>query len=336
MKAATVHVSAVSAIRAALLAVLLLAVTGRAASGAGFEWELVSYQGRDYITKESIHEFYRFATLRTEGNTIRFTAPTLEMTATEGKQDLFINNVRFILSYPVIRYNGRTLFSRIDLAKLIDPVLRPNYIRTARPFHTVVIDAGHGGHDSGARGILGVEKNYALDLALVLRESLMKRGYTVRMTRSSDKFLTLEERVQYANSVPDSIFISLHFNSGQRDAHGIETYALSPQGTNSTDKGQRMTDGQFLSGNRLDSENIALATAVHASVLHKIPLVDRGIKRARWTVLTGIERPAILFEGGFISNSAECRKVATQGHRVQLAEAIADAVNNYRTALLGR
>ena len=301
-----------------------------------FEWELVNYEGRDYVTKESVHEFYRFQNLRSEGNTVWFTAPTLEMKATEGRQDLHINNVRFVLSYPVIRYNGRTLFSRLDLAKLIDPVLRPSYIHTAKPFHTIVIDPGHGGHDGGTRGVLGLEKDYALKLGLELRNSLIKRGYSVRMTRNSDKFLSLDERVRYANSVPDSVFISIHFNSGKSDAHGIETYALSPQGASSTHKRSRSSDGQFLEGNRLDSENIALATAIHASVLHKIPAVDRGIKRARWTVLTGIERPAILFEGGFITNSSEARRVATQSHRTIMADAIADAITNYRAALLGR
>lgn len=319
---------------AVLMAFAALAITSPEAGA--FEWELVSYQGRDYVTKESIHQFYRFQNLRSEGETVWFTAPTLEMKATEGKQDLYINNVRFVLSYPVIRYNGRTLFSRLDLAKLIDPVLRPSYIHTAKPFHTVVIDPGHGGHDPGARGVLGPEKNYALKLALELRNSLIERGYSVRMTRDTDKFLSLEERVRYANSVEDSVFVSVHFNSGKSDAHGIETYALSPQGASSTYKGSRSTDAELLSGNRLDSENIALATAVHASVLHRIPAVDRGIKRARWTVLTGIERPAILFEGGFITNSSECSKVSTQSYRTTMAEAIAEAITNYRAALLGR
>jgi N-acetylmuramoyl-L-alanine amidase len=319
-----------------LLAGIALALAGFSQAAAAFEWELVKYQGRDYVTKESVHEFYRFQNLRSEGNTVRFLAPTLEMKAIEGKQDLYINNVRFILSYPVIRYNGRTLFSRLDLAKVIDPVLRPSYIRTANPFRTVVIDPGHGGHDPGARGVLGREKDYALKLGLELRESLVKRGYTVRMTRSDDRFLSLDQRVRFANDTADSIFISLHYNSGQRDAHGIETYALSPQGTSSTHKRARASDGQFLSGNKLDSENIALATAVHASVLHKIPAVDRGIKRARWTVLTGIKRPAILFEGGFITNSGECRKVSTESHRKEMAEAIAAAVSNFRAAMQGK
>lgn len=325
-----------AAARSLIRVATILCAAGLAGKAAAFEWELVSYQGRDYVTKESIHKFYRFETLSMNGNTVTFRSPTLEMKSTAGKQDLYINSVRFILSYPVIKYNGKVLFSRLDLAKLIDPVLRPSYIGTAKSFRTVVIDAGHGGHDPGALGTLGNEKDFALMLAMELKSSLVKRGFTVELTRSTDKFLTLSQRVAIANGVPDSIFISLHFNSGQSSAHGIETFALSPHGSSSTYTRPRTTDSEMFSGNRLDSENIALATAVHASVLHKIPAVDRGIKRARWAVLTGINRPAILFEGGFVSNSTECRKIASPAYRRQLSEAIATAVLNYRAALQGR
>lgn len=306
-------------------------------SADGFEWKLTKHRGRDYVTVQSIHEFYRFQNLDVGGKEVRFRSPTLEMRATVGKQDLFINNVRFILSYPVIESGGKVLISRLDLAKLIDPVLRPSYIDTAEMFDTVVVDAGHGGHDSGATGAMGKEKDFALKLAHELRSSLQRRGFKVKMTRSSDRFLTLNERVRYANGVPGSIFVSLHFNSGRSEAKGIETFALSPQGASSTYKSPRSTDARNFSGNRRDSENIALATAIHASVLHKIPsAVDRGIKRARWAVLTGIDRPAVLFEGGFVTNPTEARMVASSSHRRVLAEAIADAVKNYRDALRGR
>ncbi len=305
-----------------------------AGSAPGFDWKLTKYRGRDYVSKEAIHEFYRFQKLEMRGKDVYFRAPTLEMRATVGNQDLYINNVRFILSYPVISHQGKILFSRLDLAKLIDPVLRPSYISTVEPFDTVVIDAGHGGHDSGATSAYGNEKVFALQLAQELRATLLRRGFQVKMTRSTDKFLTLNERVRFANSVNKSIFVSLHFNSSKSSARGIETFALSPQGSSSTYKSSRSADRVNFSGNTRDSENIALATAIHASVLHKVPsAVDRGIKRARWAVLTGINRPAVLFEGGFITNPAECRLVASASHRRVLAEAIAEAVVNYRAAL---
>ncbi|MFV1993862.1 MAG: N-acetylmuramoyl-L-alanine amidase [Verrucomicrobiales bacterium] len=305
-------------------------------SADAFDWAVIKYQGRDYVAMESLHEFYRFQNLKTRGNDVWFSSPTLVMKATAGTQDLFINNVRFILSYPVVKYNGRILFSRLDLAKLIDPVLRPSYIGKSKIFTTVIVDPGHGGHDSGARGRVGREKDYALQLGLQLRTSLKSRGFAVRMTRSDDRFLSLGERVRVANATPNAIFISLHFNSGKRDAHGIETFALSPQGSASTYKSPRSSDARSLSGNVRDSENIALATAIHANVLHKIPAIDRGVKRARWAVLTGINKPAVLFEGGFVTNSTECRKIASTAYRRQLAEAIAGAVTNFRAALEGK
>jgi N-acetylmuramoyl-L-alanine amidase len=309
----------------------------------GFEWDIVSYQGRDYVTTENIHEFYRFQSLEEEGGDVIFRSPTLEMRATKGKDDLYINNIRFILSYPVLEYKGKTMFSRLDLAKLVDPVLRPSYISGREPITTVILDAGHGGHDSGATSSYGREKDLSLAMALQLKSELIARGFKVEMTRETDKFLTLNERVQIANRIPNAIFVSVHFNYGNRSAKGIETYALSPQGTSSS-YGARSTDGVSFEGNGRDSENIALATAVHASVLHDVKEhntrsgkfsgpVDRGIKRARWAVLRGINKPAILFESGFITHPEEGKLCASSLYRGVLANAIADAIVNYRRAL---
>ena len=111
----------------------------------------------------------------------------------------------------------------------------------------------------------------------------------------------------------------------RRSANGIETYALAPQGTSSTGGGSYMR-GSFLNGNVRDAENIALATAVHAHVIPELKSTDRGIKRARFNVLRGINKPAILFEGGFLSNSAEGKRIHSEPYRDELTSAIANAV----------
>jgi len=300
-------------------------------------WEVVKL-GHDYITADSIQRFYRFSSLKVDGNHVWLKSPTIIMKATIGSQELLINNIKFILSYPTAESKGKALFSRVDLAKLIDPVLRPSHIDTSEVFDTVVIDAGHGGHDSGARGVYGYEKDFALKMALSVRDTLTKRGFKTVLTRSDDTFISLGGRFAVANATPRSIFISLHFNSGGSTATGIETFALSPEGTANTQIG-RSTDfsstGQR-TGNKRDSENIALATAVHAMVVHRFKLVDRGIKRARWSVLTGCQRPSILFEGGFVTNGQECRLIASPTYREAIATAIGDAVVNYRKALQPR
>lgn len=298
-------------------------------------WQIVKIGGRDYITGDSLHQFYRFNSYKVEGKHVWLRNNNLILKGTIGSQELLINNIKFILSYPVQESNGKALFSRIDLCKLIDPVLRPTYITDAEPFDTIVLDAGHGGHDAGARGVYGYEKDFALKMANVLKGELTRRGFKVVMTRTTDTFITLGGRVAVANATPNSIFLSLHFNSGGSAASGIETFALTPQGSSASLERGGGYNANGLTGNSHDSANIALATAVHAMVISKFKFIDRGIKRAQWSVLTGCKRPGILFEGGFVTNGNECRLIASDTYRQAVSSSIADAVVNYRTALRG-
>lgn len=310
------------------------AVTVLPANGG---WEIVKIGGREYVTAESIRNFYNpvygFTTFRLNGNSLQIGSSKLVLNARIGSQDLLINNIKFILSFPVQSHNGKVLFSRLDLCKLIDPVLYPSHIENAEYFDTVVVDAGHGGHDAGARGVYGYEKDFALKMALAVRAALIQRGFKVIMTRSDDRFLTLGGRVAIANQTPKSIFLSFHFNSGGSAATGIETWALTPQNAAATISRGGGYNLNGVTGNKQDSANIALATAVHANVISRFKFVDRGIKRAQWSVLTGCKRPGILFEGGFVTNGPECQLVASETYRQQVSAAIGDAVINYRKAL---
>ena len=310
------------------------AVTVLPANGG---WEIVKIGGREYVTAESIRNFYNpvygFTTFRLQGNHFWLGSSKLILKATVGSQEMLINNIKFILSFPVQSYNGKVLFSRLDLCKLIDPVLYPSHIQNAEYFDTVVVDAGHGGHDAGARGIYGYEKDFALKMAMAVRTALMQRGFKVILTRANDTFITLGGRVAIANQTPKSIFLSFHFNSGGSAATGIETWALTPQSAAATISRGGGYNINGVTGNKQDSANIALATAVHANVISRFKFVDRGIKRAQWSVLTGCKRPGILFEGGFVTNGAECQLVASETYRQQVSAAIGDAVVNYRKAL---
>lgn len=301
-------------------------------------WEVVKIGGRDYVTAESIRNFYNplygFNTFRLQGTHFWLASSKLILKAQVGSQEMLINNIKFILSFPVQQSSsGKVLFSRLDLCKLIDPVLCPSHIQNPESFDTVVIDAGHGGHDAGARGVYGHEKDFALKMAMSVRTALMQRGFKVIMTRANDTFLTLGGRVAIANQTPKSIFISLHFNSGGSAASGIETWALTPQSAAATISRGGGYNVSGVTGNKQDSANIALATAVHANVISRFKFVDRGIKRAQWSVLTGCKRPGILFEGGFVTNAKECLLVASDTYRQQVSAAIGDAVVNYRKAL---
>ena len=189
-------------------------------------WNPVTVNDREYITSDDIKAFYRFESVKRSGRKTIFRSPTLVLEVYTGSQEMLINQVKFILSYPTISQGGKLLISRLDLAKLIDPVLRPTSIAVPEPFDTVVIDPGHGLQDSGGRSVYGHEKEYALDTGLQMRQELLKRNFKVKMTRSTDTYPTLSARIKLANSVPNSIFISVHYNSGARSADGLETFAL--------------------------------------------------------------------------------------------------------------
>ncbi len=299
---------------------------------AAKDWDLYTLGGREYVSDENVAKFYGFERFAKQGDDRIFKHPTLIMTWRVGSESIYVNNIKFCLSFPIVENGGMAMLSTVDLAKLVDPVVRPSYIRKPIEFDTVVIDAGHGAHDSGAKGPYGREKDYTLDTSLRLEKALQARGFKTVMTRREDVFLTLGQRVEVANRQRNAIFISIHYNSsGAKTSNGIETYALAPQGTRSTNGGSPWNSS--LTGNISDAENIALATAVHAHVISDIKTVDRGIKRARFNVLRGINKPGILFEGGFVTNPTEAKLINDPAHRERLANSIADAVVRFKVAV---
>jgi len=307
----------------------------RSEAQGGFRWEAVSYKGHDYVTLRSLKQFYYFKESH-EGKNIILEDAHFKITFKVGSKECYMNRVLFILSHAPTRHNGRILISRTDLNKLIDPVIRPTFIKRARNFKTVVIDAGHGGKDSGSKGYYSDEKVYTLKVARILRDMLQRKGYNVVMTRDSDVFISLANRVRIANRYPNAIFICIHFNSGQSKAHGIETFTISPVGVPHLGRSYRPGDERAVPGNIMESASVALATAVHSRTLmylSRFNMTDRGIKHARFNVLTGIKIPAILLEGGFLSNRTEATKIHSITYQQTLASALVRAIDIYRSAI---
>jgi N-acetylmuramoyl-L-alanine amidase len=312
-----------------LLAVLVL--MGTAFAG---EWTLVKYQGRDHVTLENVAQFYSLNSVERVSNDVTLRNGARSLRCSVGSNEFYINNLKFILSYPVEEVDGRLIISRMDLTKVIEPVLRPSRIKGAELVNTIVLDPGHGGHDNGAMSSFGCEKDYTLDVALRARDVLQQMGYKVYMTRTTDEFIPLEDRVRFANRFSNALFISIHFNSGGSAASGLETYTLAPRGVPSmAADGPRLSDLQPCPGNVRDAENIALATATHASLVYHSQMFDRGIKRARFVVIRDIQIPGVLVEGGFLSNPEDSRRIASTAYRQQMAQCIGTAVRNYRAAV---
>jgi N-acetylmuramoyl-L-alanine amidase len=323
-----------AALTACLMAAAIMLCAPITMAQAG--WDISKHDGREYVPLESVKRFYNFNKLTRSGKSILLESPKVEMRLTSGGHECLMNGVKFVFTHKVVEIGGRPHVSRVDLAKLIDPVLRPRFIKNAGDFRTVILDPGHGGHDPGATNPLGTESRYNLRLAQRIKPMLESRGYRVVMTRDTDRFLSLQQRVDLANAVGGkAIYISIHFNAGGSHARGIETFTLSPPGVSHYGRGLIASDNQMRAGNHQDSANIALATSVHGSVLRRLGnhTFDRGIKRARFTVLSGIRHPAILFEGGFMSHPREARLIDNDAYQNALANGIVDAVVKYRFAV---
>jgi N-acetylmuramoyl-L-alanine amidase len=308
--------------------------TASAAATAG--WDIAKIDGREYVSVESIKQFYNFTKISRSGPNIVLENAKIEMKLNAGGNECLMNNVKFVFSNPVAMIGEKAYVSRVDLSKLIDPVLRPNFIQNAGDFRTVVIDPGHGGKDPGATNSLGNESDYNLKVAGLVRTQLQLKGFKVVMTRESDNYLSLQERVDFANAVKENaVYVSIHFNSGNRAARGIETFTLSPPGVAHYGSDWKATDDQSRVGNEHDSANIALATSVHGSILRRLGknTFDRGIKRARFSVLSGVTHPAILLEGGFMTHPYEARLIENPEYQNAIAGGIVDAIGKYRFAV---
>jgi len=324
------------------LALGLAVATGVPLAAAAAAWDIRKLDGDDYVSADNIKQFYRFNQLTRNGSAVTLENAKVVMKLNVGSAECTMNNVKFVFSKPVAEIDAKVFVSRIDLSKLIDPVLRPNFIKNAGNFNTVVLDAGHGGKDPGATNPFGTEADYNLKIATRVKALLLadkNYKYKVIMTRDSDRFLSLQERVNLANAVPENaIFIAIHFNSGGSGARGIETFTLSPPGV--AHYGREVVEGDKYerAGNEHDSANVALATSAHGMVLRALGTntFDRGIKRARYTVLSGIRHPAILLEGGFLSHPYEARLIQNEKYQAALAGGIAAAVDKYRVAVTPR
>jgi len=306
-----------------------------------FNWQTATARGRDYVTLQSLCSFYNFGYANPGGNTFYDThSAQHELRLKMGSPDMFLDGVHYVMSFPVELGDHDWLVSRMDVIKLFEPIMRPQEIAGRHTIRGVVIDAGHGGTDNGATSRLGAEKDYTRDTAFRLEAILNAAGIKTVLTRRSDVFVDLYERAHIASLYPDYAFVSIHFNSASPEARGLETYCLSPRGAASTSSNYlTRTDIQELTGNDNDAVNILLASAVHSEIIKLNPgdpSMDRGVKRARFVVIKANELPAILVEGGFVSNRMEAARVNSPAYRQQLAEYIARGLIKFANIMGGR
>lgn len=219
-------------------------------------------------------------------------------------------------------------------------------------FDVVVLDAGHGGYDDGARGVNGsLEKDLVLAVARDLARELRARDIDVVMTRTDDVFVPLEQRIHIANDARGDLFVSIHANAAvDRRIRGTETFFLSLDA--SDDAARRLAErenrafGKAVATNRVSADPLVdilgdLIATEHLTASQEFaglaqdrlarrnPGASRGVKQAPFVVLTGVRMPASLVEIGFITNAPEERDLGSGAGRRSVIEALVEAIAVY-------
>ena len=242
--------------------------------------------------------------------------------------------------------------NQIDFKPSIPAVVVQSTNRTKR--YIVVIDAGHGGKDTGALCCGDKkEKQVVLSVALKLQRRLERKGYKVYMTRSTDSFVKLPKRTEFANKKRADIFVSIHANAApskdvQNIFKGLEVYYLSPAKTDRAKKAAEKENAVMFKGKDFYTKNAYLSLISETKIVesHKLGLdvsykmlsnvrtsfgyvEDGGVKPANFWVLVGAQMPAILVETGYITHPEEGENLMNGRYKNLLAKGIAEGIDRY-------
>jgi N-acetylmuramoyl-L-alanine amidase len=208
---------------------------------------------------------------------------------------------------------------------------KPTQPQTTKPFAVVVLDPGHGGEDSGAMCGGVMEKDLTLDVARRVDRLLDSEGVATLMTRLGDSYVSLADRAAFGNRVKDSLFISIHFNEDNKPvACGVETYYAAHQINSGSTFASWLPFFSRPPSNSPKPESQSLAGFIQEALVARTRSVDRGTQAKQFFVIANVTSPAVLIEGGFITNRDELSKLASEDYRDQIAAAVADGILRYR------
>jgi N-acetylmuramoyl-L-alanine amidase len=303
----------------------------------------ISINGQNYVSLADWargNSFYGFTLNR--GDEIVLTNRTARLVFDVDSEQAEINGVEVRLSFPVANAKGAPLITQFDLDKTVRPLLFPSRYVEPKKITTICLDPGHGGKDTGNR-VSGFfwhnEKTYTLMLAFELRNQLKKLGFNIILTRSKDVYVDLPARPALANQSGADLFISLHFNAaqvGKNEVAGPETYCITPIGASSSNAhGEGSEFGSAIgasptTANHCENKSLLLAYQMEKSLVENLNADDRGVRRARFAVLRDAAMPAILIEGGYMTNPTEGKKIYDSTYRRQMAAAIVKGIVAYQ------
>jgi N-acetylmuramoyl-L-alanine amidase len=313
----------------AFLAIVLLPAPAPAALR---NLERVTVSGSDYVRLAEWAEAAGCVmTWNRKGGEIDVSGTSVRLNFSVDSRRAEISGVCVWLGLPVVNRAGVPWISMADVDSTIEPVISPH--KSPARVQTVCLDPGHGGVDTGKAQGRNYEKKYTLLLARETAGLLEEHGFKVVMTRSTDEAVELSERPQLASRRGADLFVSLHYNAAEPSVHGLEVFCLAPPGMNSSDDGGGKSIRPAESGNTQDHRNVLLAYDVQKSITRSLPLEDLGLKRSHFEVLRLAHVPAILIEGGFLSNSAEAKNIYDAAFRKRMARAIVDGIVAYKQTI---
>tara|TARA_R110002096_G_scaffold16106_48_gene55326 strand:- start:10761 stop:11825 length:1065 start_codon:yes stop_codon:yes gene_type:complete len=325
-------------LRGGLIILKLFATLGllqNALATAPEKWNSIKIDGRNYVAVADLAKAYSMTrmTPREDPKEIAFGGDKHTLAVKIDSRQSLIDGVRHWLSFPVVSKdeNKRVFVSLIDVRSTIVPAFEPGAAQGIGPVKTIVFDPGHGGHDPGGIGLLGVERDYTLDLVKRTRKLLEAKGITVVQNRLSDFFIPLHKRPSMTKNYDAPIFVSLHLNAAtNREANGIEIFSIPPLGAPPHGaKPDKKADIEKHPNTPHEPASFILANTIHQALLGKTAAFDRGVKRARFSVLRHASVPAVLVEGGFISHKEEAKRIHTPEWRQKFASALADGIEAY-------
>jgi len=317
-------------ISSALLAVLLLVLCNLPARSA-------SINGQNYVPLAdwAVANSLKIFWLK-RGDEIAATNRATRLVFDKDSNTAQINGVNVALSFPVAVDKGVPLIAQFDLDNTVRPLLFPSRYITPGKITTICLDPGHGGKDTGNR-VGGFfwhnEKTYTLLLALELRDQLNKAGFKVILTRNKDTFVELPARPAMANKAAADLFVSLHFNATDNDKNtvaGPETYCITPVGAASSNSQGEGADHGATTANRVEKKSLLFAYQIQKALVQNLGVNDRSVRRARFAVLRDAQMPAILIEGGYMTNPSESKRIYDAAWRRQMATAVVKGILAYQ------
>lgn len=266
-----------------------------------------------------------------------------------------------MMMYPALFYQDKVVVPDKFKEQIFDATFpdlggRRGHVYTTSRIKKIVIDAGHGGNDPGAIGKSGLrEKDVTLDIAKRLANLLREDGFEVVLTRSSDRFVSLPERVSRTNRSNADLFISIHVNANRvRSLSGFEVYYVSPtvsdtkRALETAEIARPVLDRSCFASDSADlnvtlwdmiynsnrAESIQLSRSICRTVRNNLDTRVIGVKDARYYVLKGARTPAVLIEVGFVSNREEERMLKNGYYRQVIAENIRNGIKDYAQTIM--